>query len=130
MKNTIFAYPAIFKPDEDCYSVYFPDLPGCTTYGETIEEAFAYAKDALGGWLSGYLERNPVPAATPIKEIHEGEDEFVMLIEVDSVQLAAAMNKSVKTNTTIPLWLKTAAEKRGLNFSAVLQKGLLAELEN
>jgi hypothetical protein len=38
----------------------------------------------------------------------------------------ATMNKSVKTNTTIPQWLKTAAEKR----STVLLKGLLAELEN
>jgi predicted RNase H-like HicB family nuclease len=100
------------------------------TYGETIEEAFIYAKDAMSGWLASYLERNPIPAATPIKEILEGEGEKLMLVEVDSIQLAATMNKSVKTNTTIPQWLKTAAEKRGINFSAVLQKGLLAELEN
>ena len=48
-------YPAVFhetKPDEKGYWVEFPDLPGCLTQGETLEEAAEMAEDALGTWLS------------------------------------------------------------------------------
>jgi len=32
-------YLAVFEPTETGYSVYFPDLPGCASYGEGFEEA-------------------------------------------------------------------------------------------
>ena len=32
-------YLAIFEPTETGYSVYFPDLLGCVSYGENFEEA-------------------------------------------------------------------------------------------
>ena len=33
-------YLGVFEPTEGSgYSVYFPDLPGCTSYGETLSEA-------------------------------------------------------------------------------------------
>ena len=46
----------IFK-DGNSYSVIFPDLPGCFSMGETLEEAKLMAKDSL----SFYLEeaKNP-----------------------------------------------------------------------
>lgn len=35
-----YIYPAIFDPcEEGGYSVTFPDLPGCITEGDTVEEA-------------------------------------------------------------------------------------------
>lgn len=45
---------------EDCeeggFVVSFPDLPGCITCGETIEEAINNAKDAKKAWLEVALE--------------------------------------------------------------------------
>ena len=48
------SYLAVFEPSESGgYSVYFPDLPGCISYGESYEEAQHEAEDALGLHLYG-----------------------------------------------------------------------------
>ncbi len=42
--------------DEGGYVVTFPDLPGCITYGDTIEKAVENAKDAKQAWLDAAFE--------------------------------------------------------------------------
>ena len=37
-------------------------------------------------------------------------------------------NRAVKTNTTIPAWLKEIAEERGVNYSKLLQAALIEYL--
>ena len=50
MKNII--YPAVFhKAEEGGYWVEFPDLPGCVTEADTLEEAVVMAGDALFVWF-------------------------------------------------------------------------------
>ena len=43
-------------PHEGGYVVSFPELPGCLTYGDTIESALEYAEDAKREWFSASLE--------------------------------------------------------------------------
>ena len=43
-------------PDEGGYAVSFPDLPGCLSVGETIDEAVANANDAKREWLAAAIE--------------------------------------------------------------------------
>ena len=38
-------------PDEGGYVVFYPELPGCITCGETIERAVENAKEAKRVWL-------------------------------------------------------------------------------
>jgi hypothetical protein len=46
-----YLYPVVLIPEQEGgYSVIVPDLPGCVTQGDTAEEAFAMAKDAMEGW--------------------------------------------------------------------------------
>ena len=57
MKDII--YPALFhKAEEGGYWVEFPDLPGCLTEGETLEEAYAMAGDALFVYSDGEEQLN------------------------------------------------------------------------
>ncbi len=42
--------------DEGGFVVSYPDLPGCITCGETIEDAVANAADAKRAWLEAALE--------------------------------------------------------------------------
>jgi predicted RNase H-like HicB family nuclease len=42
-----YTYLAVFEPSETGYGVYFPDLAGCISYGETFEQAQINAKEAL-----------------------------------------------------------------------------------
>ena len=40
-------YIAQFLPQEDgTFCVFFPDLEGCNTFGDTLQEAFEAAQDA------------------------------------------------------------------------------------
>ncbi|RKU20037.1 hypothetical protein C6500_09570 [Candidatus Poribacteria bacterium] len=53
-------------PDEEGggYLIEFPDLPGCISDGETIEEAIANGQDALFCWIETakqYGEEIPQP---------------------------------------------------------------------
>ncbi len=50
-------YPAIVEGDaETGYSVFFPDIPGCTSGGDTIQEAALNAEEALAGHIALMLE--------------------------------------------------------------------------
>jgi predicted RNase H-like HicB family nuclease len=45
-------FQIILKPEkEGGYTVYVPELPGCITYGKTIDESYLMAKDAIKAYL-------------------------------------------------------------------------------
>ena len=47
-----YVYPAVFEYEEGVgYGVYFPDVEGAITSGETLFEALEMAEDALCGML-------------------------------------------------------------------------------
>ncbi len=126
------AYPACFYPGEEkegSYAVVVPDLPGCVSGGDSLEEAFFMATDAASGWVLDELEDGkPVPPASPIKEIVPDEpDGFVTLLVLDIDAYAEKYgSKAVRKNLTIPAWLNTFAEANHINFSQVLQDSLTA----
>lgn len=43
-------------PDEGGYVASYPDLPGCLTTGETVEEAVENAREAKRAWIEAALE--------------------------------------------------------------------------
>lgn len=52
-------YQAVFQEEtEGGFSVWVPDLPGCASQGETLEEALENIKEAIGLYLedSGITE--------------------------------------------------------------------------
>ena len=44
-------YYAGFIPTDGVFAVLFPDLPGCNSQGDNLEEAFSMAVEALAGHL-------------------------------------------------------------------------------
>lgn len=52
MKQKILEYNTIFqKEKEGGYSVWVPSLPGCTSQGETFEDALGNIKEAMALYL-------------------------------------------------------------------------------
>ena len=48
------------------YGVVFPDLPGCTSSGETVEQAYEHAFEALALHIEGMAEEGAVlPPPSP-----------------------------------------------------------------
>jgi len=44
------------KEPEGGYTVVVPSLPGCVTYGDTIDEAIKMAKEAIGLYIGSLKE--------------------------------------------------------------------------
>ena len=122
-----YTYPAIFEPEQEGgYSIHFPDVEGCYTQAEDISEGIENAADAL--CLMMYeLEKQgkPIPMMSNTNDIVCDKNNIVTLITCDTRFYKNYFEgKSVKINTTIPLWLKEEGEKRNANFSQILQSGL------
>lgn len=125
-------YFAVLKPEKSGYSAYFPDLPGCTALGDDIQEASENAEAALNAW---YYERekNQQPIPTPSKSVsaEHAKGNIVYPIPIyPQLYSEAQKNRRVKTNTTIPAWLKEKAQAQNLNLSQVLETALLELFEN
>lgn len=55
--------------------VWFPDLPGCTSAGDDLDEALRNAPEALELYLEDYLtEGRPLPAARSLTELKNDPD--------------------------------------------------------
>lgn len=126
-----YAYPAIFTPEEKGYSIVFPDLEGCYTCGDTLEEGLEMAQDALALVLYGYeKEERPIPAPSKINNLSLKEQEFVNYVACDTMAYRKRFNnKAVKKTLTLPEWMNEEATAIGINFSQVLQEALLAKLQ-
>ncbi len=119
-------YPAVFTFEDGAVSVAFPDLPGCVTCADTAEDAYWMAQEALEGYLS-ILEEDemPIPAPTPVHDLHPNSDQAVVLIVANLLLMRRTReNQAVKTTVTMPKWLKQLADRHRVNYSQVLQAAL------
>ena len=125
-----YCFPAVFLPEENGYSVEFPDIENCFTCGETLEEAMEMAEDALEMMLTDMEDKKEtIPAGRMPQKIHAPENAIVSLILADTTAYRKRVsNQAVKKTLSIPQWLNTAAEKANVNFSQTLQEALIAKL--
>lgn len=125
-------YPGVFYPFSDStggYVVEFPDLPGCVTGGDDLQDALEMAADAASGWILDELEEGrDIPKASSYDKVKKREGGQVNMILLDMDSYAERYGeKAIRKNVTIPAWLNTYAEKQKLNFSQILQEALLAQ---
>ncbi len=77
-----YSFTILIEPNEpDGYLVTCPALPGLVTEGDTLDEAYAMAKDAIEGYLISLIKHGePIP-----------EDKMTMPVRVriDNDQIAA-----------------------------------------
>lgn len=77
-----YAYPAIFTPEAEGYSIRFPGFESCYTSAPTLEEGLEMAADVLGLTLRMLEERGEqAPERVDGNEIHLADKEFVKMIE-------------------------------------------------
>lgn len=127
-----YVYPAIFTPEEDgSYSIVFPDLEGCYTCGDNLEDGIEMAEDALALVLYGYeKDSREIPAPSARSAFSVSGNDFVNFIACDTMKYRKMYNnKAVKKTLTIPQWLNEAACEMGLNFSQILQEALIQKVQ-
>ena len=128
--NNKFFYPALFhKESEGGFWVSFPDIPECLTQGADMSQAYEMAVDALGLALEDRIKENNIPVPTSIDSLVIAENSYPVIIEFDFLEYKKKHScRAVKKTLTIPEWLNDEAIKKGINFSAVLQEALKAQL--
>ena len=129
MKDKFF-YPALFhKEDDGGFWVSFPDIPECLTQGTDMSQAYEMAVDALGLALEDRMKENNIPVPTSIDFLVIAENSYPVIIEFDLLEYKKKhSSRAVKKTLTIPEWLNDEAIKKNINFSAVLQEALKAQL--
>ena len=76
-------YPAIIERGRSGFSVFFPDLHGCTSAGATVQEAALASEDALSGHLSvmaGHGDPFPDPSSIDAIERDPEVDEVARIL--------------------------------------------------
>ena len=98
-------FPVVVHKDEgSSYGVTVPDLPGCFSGGDTLDEAFTNAQEAIAGHIETlFMVSEPLPKTRPLQEHHANEDYRDALcwgfVDVD---LSTIENKAVRLNITLP----------------------------
>ena len=126
-----YVFPAVFTALEDGrYEVYFPDLEGCYTFGDDLQDAIKMAQDVLALTLYEYeADERSIPEASERSMIDLKENEFINYVTADTLEYRKRFNsKAVKKTLTVPEWLNEAAVEAGINFSQVLQEALTKKL--
>jgi len=72
------------------YGVFFPDVPGCTSGGDTLTEAEENAAQALALFFEGTNDR---PVSRPLKEIDVNPDVAVAAVVVVSAPPAGGTDQ-------------------------------------
>jgi predicted RNase H-like HicB family nuclease len=80
-----------------------PDLPGCFSAGETIDEALAEVVEAIECHIEGLLiDGEPVPSPTSIEAHREDPDYADGFWALVTVDLSKLSGKSLQVDITVP----------------------------
>lgn len=98
-------YPIAIEPGDKrhAFGVVVPDLPGCFSAGDTLDEAIDNAKEAIELWLETVIDDGgAVPEPGSVAE-HQANSEFTGWVwAVVSVDLAELSDKAERVNITLP----------------------------
>ena len=97
-------YPVVLHTDDQVrFGATVPDLPGCFSGGDTLDDALESVREAIDLHLEGTVEGGgEVPAASPVAELHarpEFSGGIWALVEVDTAKFDG---RAEKINITMP----------------------------
>ena len=85
-------YPIAIEPktDETDYGVVIPDLPGCFSAGETLEQAIARAEEAGLAWIDAALEAgDAIPPPSSLEALRARPDYAGWVLSVVTIDPSA-----------------------------------------
>ena len=99
-------YPIVIEPGNDAtaWGVVVPDLSGCFSAGDTLEEALIHSEDAITGWIEAAIDDGlDIPAPSHIEALRAAHPEFEgwlwALVKVDPAMLDDTLER---VNISLP----------------------------
>jgi predicted RNase H-like HicB family nuclease len=107
------------------YGVTVPDLAGCFSHGDSLDEAIESAKEAIDFHIEGLVEMGmEIPISRSIVEHRTNPDYADAVWSVVDVDVRRFEGKSEKINITLPkrllVQIDTCAKARGKSRSGFL----------
>ncbi|MCL2199217.1 MAG: type II toxin-antitoxin system HicB family antitoxin [Defluviitaleaceae bacterium] len=126
-----YVYPAVFRPEQKGFSIFFPDIRMGGTHGDDIADGLEMAHDFLVGAMAMLEdEGQEIPTSTEIASLNLKDGEFASFVSVDTAEYRRKLEtKAVKKTLTLPSWLNAKAEAANINFSHTLQRALKEDLK-
>jgi predicted RNase H-like HicB family nuclease len=124
----IIQYAAIIERGVDGFGVYFPDLGGCTSGGDSLQQAITNAGEALALHVEGMIEDGQaLPAPTPLDKIEiEPDVDMHALILIEANQPARKLRINVMMDIALLAEIDRVATNRSLFLSNAARDALKA----
>jgi predicted RNase H-like HicB family nuclease len=108
------------------YGVVVPDLPGCFSAGDTLEEALSNAQEAILLHLEGLLDdKRAIPEPSPLASLHRKRAYKAWTWAVVDVDLSELGDKAARINITLPQRILRAVDAHARR-SGETRSGFLA----
>ena len=101
-------YPIAIEPGDEthAWSVVVPDLPGCFSAGDTLDEAMANARQAIDQHVEIMIEDGaPIPIARSLAVIQADPAYAGWVWAVVDVPVEKYLGPAEKINITVPRWM-------------------------
>jgi predicted RNase H-like HicB family nuclease len=98
-------YPIAIEPrtEHSAYGVVIPDLPGCFSAGDTLEDAIAGAEEAGLAWIEAALDAgDPIPPPSPLEAIRTKKEFAGWILSLVTIDPAALDDTVERVNITLP----------------------------
>lgn len=116
---------------EYAYGVTVPDLPGCFSAGDTLDEAVDNAREAIALWLETVIDDGgSIPAASTLETLRSNPEFAGWIWAIIDFDLAMLSDKVERVNITLPARvlrrIDAAAKAAGESRSAYIARRALA----
>jgi predicted RNase H-like HicB family nuclease len=98
-------YPIAIEPgtDQTAFGIAIPDLPGCFSAGDTLDEALTAAEQAAAAWIDATLDDGkPIPKPTSLDTIRTNPDYAGWSFGVITIDPALLDDTITRVNITLP----------------------------
>ncbi len=98
-------YPIVIEPgtESSAFGVVVPDLPGCFSAGDSLDEALAGAEEAAAAWIDAALDAGKaIPAPSGLAAIRENPDYGGWAVGVVTIDPALLDDTIERVNITLP----------------------------
>lgn len=89
--------------DKTAFGIVIPDLPGCFSAGDTLDEAMAGAEEAAAAWVDATLDAGgAIPRASSLDALRTNPDFAGWSFGVITLDPALADDVTERVNITLP----------------------------
>lgn len=98
-------YPIAIEPgsEDTAFGVVVPDLPGCFSAGDTLDEALAGAEEAVAAWIDAMLDGGEaIPSPTSLDALRRNPTYAGWTMGVVTIDPALLDDTTERVNITLP----------------------------